>query len=111
MFHLTITASRSKKNAVGITYEINGKMLVGRAPKCAILLYHEGASRQQFTIEPSGDGLLLIDLDSLNGTYVDDVKLQNDRMMIYPGSVITVADITFLVRSSKIDEYDQTSIL
>jgi pSer/pThr/pTyr-binding forkhead associated (FHA) protein len=48
---------------------------VGRKPDCNIVLADPNVSRKHAEIRPHGDGFILIDLGSTNGTKVNGVKI------------------------------------
>jgi diguanylate cyclase (GGDEF)-like protein len=57
---------------LGRRYEINGAPLtVGRSPDCAVQLTDDSVSRQHCRVSPGDDGVVLVDLNSTNGTYVN----------------------------------------
>ena len=49
-----------------------GTYTVGRSPKCDIVISHKSVSRQHARLHLNGSELVVIDLSSRNGTYVDD---------------------------------------
>jgi diguanylate cyclase (GGDEF)-like protein len=50
--------------------------LIGRGGDCAILIEDNSVSRKHARIEPSGEGYVAVDLGSTNGTFVNDVPIQ-----------------------------------
>jgi len=57
---------------LGRRYEINSAPLtVGRSPDCGIQLSDDSVSRQHCRASPGDDGVVLVDLNSTNGTYVN----------------------------------------
>ena len=52
---------------------------------CAIVLSHPAASRRHAKITASGTQLLLEDLKSANGTYVNNARVE--RVQLKPGDV------------------------
>jgi predicted ATP-dependent protease len=61
---------------------------VGRAPENDLILPDRAASSRHCRLEPSGDGLLLRDLGSSNGTFVNGVRV--DRALLASGASIRV---------------------
>ena len=53
-----------------------GTYVVGRSEDCSLVLTSESASRNHFSVgpNPKGEGFLLTDLESENGTFVDGVR-------------------------------------
>jgi two-component system, cell cycle response regulator len=54
---------------------IPGETIVGRNPDCTISLDFHGVSRRHFTISVNEKEALLTDLGSANGTYLNNVKI------------------------------------
>lgn len=63
--------------ARGAEYEVpaKGRVVVGRSPGCDLKLGDNQASRLHFRVETSGRKLRVTDLDSQNGTFVNDEKI------------------------------------
>jgi len=53
--------------------------LIGRAPDCGLKLQHESVSWRHASLRWNGSGWELQDLASLNGTFVNDKRLENGR--------------------------------
>jgi serine phosphatase RsbU (regulator of sigma subunit) len=58
-----------------------GGIVVGRTPPAGIVLLDSEVSRSQCRIDLAGDQLLVTDLGSTNGTYVDGVRIQQPTAM------------------------------
>ena len=68
-------------------------MKIGRTAPADIVLSHKSVSREHCMIGLANDELLVSDLNSTNGTYVDDVRIS--RATIVPvGSVLRVGQIS-----------------
>jgi len=61
-------------------------VMVGRDRTCAIVLSHPAVSRRHARITLSGTTPLLEDLQSANGTYVNNTRV--DRVVLKPGDVV-----------------------
>jgi hypothetical protein len=48
---------------------------VGRSPECDITIVDSNVSRRHAEIQPRGDGFVIVDLDSTNGTRVNGVRV------------------------------------
>ncbi|HJQ37577.1 MAG TPA: FHA domain-containing serine/threonine-protein kinase [Thermoanaerobaculia bacterium] len=59
---------------------------VGRDRACAIVLSHPAVSRRHARITLSGTAPLLEDLQSANGTYVNNTRV--DRVVLKPGDIV-----------------------
>ena len=61
---------------------------IGRLPSCGITVSDPNASRHHAEIRPAGDGYILVDLDSTNGTKVNGTTVHERRLV--DGDVISV---------------------
>lgn len=68
-----------------------GKNSIGRAPQCEIKIQASGVSKEHAQIFLTDDKIILSDLNSRNGTFVNGVKVQNQRVNI--GDKIALKDI------------------
>lgn len=78
--------------------------ILGRDGTCSLCIDHESISRKhcQFTHNSEG-ALLLKDLESMNGTYVNDVRIQQRVLM--PGDIVQVGALRLEVTFSEDEEY------
>jgi DNA-binding NtrC family response regulator len=53
-----------------------GPLLVGKSASCALRLTDKGVSRRHLALEVTVEGLRITDLDSTNGTFVNDVRVR-----------------------------------
>lgn len=53
----------------------NEPLLVGRDTNCSLSLSDDSVSRRHAIIEPNGDGHLVTDLQSTNGTYINEQRM------------------------------------
>jgi pSer/pThr/pTyr-binding forkhead associated (FHA) protein len=51
------------------------KVVLGRLPDCDITLVDPNVSRQHAEIQPRGDGFVLVDLGSTNGSRVNGIRV------------------------------------
>ena len=69
------------------THEIAGEsIMVGRDRSCSIVLTHPAVSRRHARITVNGPTLLLEDLKSANGTYVNNARVE--RINLKPGDIV-----------------------
>ena len=61
---------------------------VGRNSDCTVTLADPRASRRHAEIRPTGDGFLLVDLGSMNGTLVNGVAVR--ERLLHDGDEISV---------------------
>ncbi len=52
------------------------KFIVGRSPKCQVVIAHDGISRQHVLIEIIDGDIFVTDLASTNGVAIDGVRIQ-----------------------------------
>jgi len=61
---------------LGRRFQIDGAPLtIGRSQECTIQLADDSVSRQHCSVSPGDDGVVLVDLNSTNGTYVNDTAV------------------------------------
>ncbi|MDX6541893.1 MAG: transport system ATP-binding/permease protein [Gaiellales bacterium] len=77
-------------DSTGARHTIDRKLVIGRE-SAEIAVDDLEVSRRHATIRPLDDGgLELYDLDSANGTFVNDRRLGGQPMRLEPGDVIRV---------------------
>lgn len=67
---------------------------VGRGRDCSIMLRHPLVSRQHCEIYESSGALMVRDLGSLNGTFVNNQRIEGDAPL-QPGQLLTIGTVTF----------------
>jgi len=67
---------------------------VGRGRDCSIMLRHPLVSRQHCEIFEIGGALMVRDLGSLNGTFVNNQRIDGDAPL-QPGQLLTIGTVTF----------------
>ena len=70
-----------------------GKHLIGRGSSCEIKVNSTSVSKEHAAILVTGDKMILSDLNSRNGTFVNGVRVQNQRIEV--GDKISLHDILF----------------
>ena len=67
-------------SAAGMTVDVTGeRFLIGRGGECDLVLNDDKVSRRHTVLRPlDGDGLLVTDLGSRNGTYVNGQRIAGD---------------------------------
>jgi hypothetical protein len=82
---------------VGEAYDFDeDQILVGRGSNCGLQLASPHVSRQQCELSRQGDQLILENLGSVNGTYLNDRPI--DRVYVQDGDLITFCDVALRVR-------------
>jgi len=78
---------------LGRKYELASSVLLGRGDECDIVLTTDSVSRKHALAEPCPAGTRLRDLDSTNGTYVNDEAVQD--VTLRHGDLVKVGDTIF----------------
>lgn len=89
---LVVTTGRSQ----GSSYLVRGHSLVGRHDDCDIVLDDVSVSRRHATLLPLDFGLVVEDLDSVNGTYVNEDRI-DARTVARNGDSLLVGRLRLLV--------------
>lgn len=93
----------------GRQFDIQGTMSVGRAQESDICIALIGLSRRHARITVCEDGLLVEDLDSSNGTYINNARI--DKAVAVPGDIIGFDTLQFVVSGPQVDVYsEKTSV-
>jgi diguanylate cyclase (GGDEF)-like protein len=66
--------------ALGLRVPLGDEVVLGRDPACAVPLSADDVSRRHARITADGDGHLLVDLDSTNGTWVNGLAVRVHRL-------------------------------
>jgi DNA-binding winged helix-turn-helix (wHTH) protein len=76
-----------------------GENLIGRNPECAIWIDASGVSRlhARVRLDPAGGTAAIEDLNSTNGTFVNDVRVESARPLA-DGDVVQVASVPLTFR-------------
>jgi diguanylate cyclase (GGDEF)-like protein len=65
---------------LGLTVELAGEVVIGRDPACTVALPSDDVSRRHARIERDGEGHVLVDLGSTNGTFVNGRAVERHRL-------------------------------
>jgi class 3 adenylate cyclase len=72
-------------------------LVIGR--ECdGLLLADDKVSRQHLRLSPSGDGVLITDLGSTNGSFVDQIRIDGEAML-NAGSNLTLGDTLIILET------------
>jgi len=72
----------------------DGQVVIGRDESCQIRLEASDVSRYHCSLRPSPDGLVARDLGSHNGTFLNDVRIEQEAVL-QPGDSLQVGPIVF----------------
>ena len=96
-------ASLVRKNDAGSheVLELNlGVNHFGRDPECHFTIKHSTVSTNHCDIVLTADGILLHDLDSTNGTFVDGERVK--QAVLQPGQTVRLGDVELVVESTDV---------
>jgi hypothetical protein len=79
------------------TFSIYGSAIIGRSANAQIMLNDHLASRQHAEFRAQGNTLIVTDLNSVNGTYVNGVRIATSRTL-RPGDQITIGNTALWIR-------------
>jgi pSer/pThr/pTyr-binding forkhead associated (FHA) protein len=65
----------------GKTFAVVGSMIIGRNPDCAIAIATDEISRQHAKLQVTPSGVMVEDLGSANGTFVNNQRVHGSAMM------------------------------
>ena len=81
--------------AFGKTFPVGKEVLIGRQADCDIPIPAEEVSRHHARAKPTADGLMVEDLGSANGTWVNGKRVQSG--LLRPGDELRLDTIRFLL--------------
>jgi pSer/pThr/pTyr-binding forkhead associated (FHA) protein len=79
----------------GAAYDLSEGALLGRGEQADIVLEDSFASSRHARLAPHGDVIVLEDLGSTNGTYLNDEPLRGPQPL-HPGDRIRIGDSAFI---------------
>ncbi len=72
----------------GQNHELVSGIVIGRRSDCDIVLNGPRVSRRHAQIHSDAEGVLLVDLASINGTLVNGIEVTSERLAV--GDVVTI---------------------
>lgn len=66
--------------ALGLVVPLEGEVVLGRDAGCAVALAADDVSRRHARVAPDGDGHVVVDLGSTNGTFVNGERVAARRL-------------------------------
>jgi predicted component of type VI protein secretion system len=85
----------------GRRFPLDAPCLVGRGPYNHVVLDDTRISRQHAKISPEAGGHVVFDLNSANGTFVNEVQVK--RQLLQPNDVVRFGPFTFRFESAKVE--------
>jgi DNA-binding CsgD family transcriptional regulator len=96
------------RSGVGIKLA-QGKTLVGRARTCDLVLADDSVSRLHAELSVKGPTVTVRDLDSHNGTFVDDEQIESCTLQF--GQRLRFGSVTFVLMSDGVKGHGSTADL
>ena len=85
----------------GKTYALVGTMVVGRQPDCDIPIAAEEISRQHARLQVTPEGVMVEDMGSANGTFINDKRVHT--ALLKPGEELRLDTVRFMLMSPGMD--------
>lgn len=93
MYVLVVQTGKFKGKKIKVA---GAEILIGRDDDAGIRIGSDDVSRQHCLLTPRDNGVIVRDLDSRNGTFIDGVPLgANEDALLSVGSSLTVGPMTF----------------
>jgi hypothetical protein len=89
-----LVVARAPGHESGMIYDIDGDLVLGRGDRAEIRLEDPFASSQHARIYEQGNAVVIEDLGSTNGTYLNEEVLQSPRPL-HPGDRVRIGDSEF----------------
>jgi len=89
-----LVVERAPGHEVGMIYDLDGDLALGRGDNAEIRLEDPFASGRHARIYEQGNIVVIEDLDSTNGTYLNEELLQTPRPL-HPGDRVRIGDSEF----------------
>ena len=89
-----LVVERAPGHEAGMIYDLDGDLVLGRGDRAEIRLEDPFASSRHARIYEQGNTVVVEDLDSTNGTYLNEELLQTPRPL-HPGDRVRIGDSEF----------------
>ena len=89
-----LVVERAPGHDPGMIYDLDGQIVLGRGDRAAIRLDDPFASSRHALIYEQGNIVVIEDLGSTNGTYLNEELLQTPRPL-HPGDRVRIGDSEF----------------
>jgi pSer/pThr/pTyr-binding forkhead associated (FHA) protein len=89
-----LVVERAPGHAPGMIYDLDGELVLGRGDHVAIHLEDPFASSRHARVFEQGNILVIEDLNSTNGTYLNEELLETPRPL-HPGDRVRIGDSEF----------------
>ncbi|HEU4663918.1 MAG TPA: FHA domain-containing protein [Dokdonella sp.] len=92
---------------LGKTFAVTDNAVIGRQPDCDIPIPAEEVSRHHARLKVTTDGVLVEDMGSANGTYINDKRTQSG--LLKPGEELRLDTVRFLLITPGMDARQQSA--
>lgn len=92
---------------LGKTFAVTDNAVIGRQPDCDIPIPAEEVSRHHARLKVTPDGVLVEDMGSANGTYINDKRTQSG--LLKPGEELRLDTVRFLLVTPGMDARQQSA--
>lgn len=89
-----LVVERAPGHDSGMIYDLDGDVVLGRGDRAEIRLEDPFASSRHARVYRQGNILVIEDMDSTNGTYLNEELLQSPRPL-HPGDRVRIGDSEF----------------
>lgn len=95
----TITVVQGPRELIGVRVDVAGPIVIGRSPGADIVIGDDFVSSKHARVSPVGEGVVLEDLGSTNGTVVNGKRISVPTS-IHLGDVIEIGSARMKVGQS-----------
>jgi FHA domain len=89
-----LVIERAPGHDPGMIYDLDGDLVLGRGERAAIRLEDQFASSSHARVYEQGNSVVIEDLGSTNGTYLNEELLETPRPL-HPGDRVRIGDSEF----------------
>ena len=95
----TVSVAQGPRELMGVSVPVTGPVVIGRSPGADIVIGDDFVSGRHARLSPSGDGAVLEDLGSTNGTGLNGQPVTGARSL-RPGDAIDIGAVRLKVDRS-----------
>ena len=103
---IVILIGRERTKWKYLPVDTHQEIRIGRDPRCTITLSHPSVSRLQAVIRHNGEDLILEDVNSLNGVYVNGERVERHRL--HQNDIIQISGYTLFYTNRNLFYQSQT---
>ena len=94
-----ILQSESRRSPTTSLFLVTGSFILGRSSKCDLVVRNDTVSRRHVEIVVSQGKVTVRDLDSRNGTFIDDMRVQTAT--VQEGQYVRFGKVSFLLTNAE----------